>query len=230
MRQEQTKPDCYFLIVDQDHARQRLQMAVESLSFLRRYRDNLRSLERCPNIHRTLAEKAYEAEGHGRLLLRYGLEALNELKDSGALEHHFASVAQYVEQHQAIPFADACSGIKDIFRQELPTLDTQFIDELLAVAGGLRFEIAAQNTELSVTLLTEEEGQRDYVIATKRQPGDIARIGIQQFFSEPTGGLFSRSVGMFASEYRHESGKLSDTNIIRKRVDPYASIVGCPLG
>src|SRR6266568_3440288 len=85
---------CLAVVDDGWLNRERVQIVSYAACHLRDYRDALKAAEllrpehrrSCPALVRRMGERARQAEAVSRVLLKVGLECLNDLRDFGLLE------------------------------------------------------------------------------------------------------------------------------------------------
>jgi hypothetical protein len=203
--------DCFTAMTGLEPVLERLQWANSSLRGLVRYNDQRLRIERCPNSGGQLAERAYQAESDLRIVLKAGLDSLNELADSGKLRSIFSP--ESLQPKKPVAFLKAFEGIKQFFsdQKELSGFDTSFLDETAKVFK--MHEIAAEWTGTSLAIRFKDASGKVHThqMDGVPRPGDLGRIGAKQFFSTERGVVFTPMIAALGDEdCHHENQTLTD--------------------
>jgi hypothetical protein len=185
-------PDCLDALVSLDGAVDRLRIASVAASFLRSYRDRFHKLERCNGMGRQLAEGTFEAERHLRIILKVGLDSLNDLMDSGNLTASFRGLlsnqtANDVPQAYDRTFGEALKGAPKLLTEHFEGLDTSFFEDAMKIGSDQHLELHRDKESLQIHLKTADGRQDRVTIGVTPRPGNLGRISSRQFFGRGGG-------------------------------------------
>lgn len=207
----------------------RLQAALSCVDVLRDYQSFLdgvdRERERNPACHVApdlLAERAFEAEAAMRVLSSHGLDAMNELRDSGGL----ARVGAWVKSvdGKQLDFDEALRLCREL-QADGSGIDLSCLDVLpdLARQRGLKMVSRRGRIRLSGRGLQGEE--REIAIEMSPRHGSLGRIGRAAFFgARGASGPFATAIPVYSPETCHYREVVLD----RRRtsiVDAYAAVL-----
>jgi hypothetical protein len=216
--------DCFETMTDLTSARERLRIVDASLRSLRRYNEQRHRIERCPNSGRQLAERAYEAEKDLRIILKMGLDTLNELVDSGRLESAFHPEPSQVGKQ--VPFYEAFNGVKQFFsgHKDFADIDTTFLDDAMEIFR--EHDVTAEWTRSGLlTRFKDATGEiHAHQLDARAMPGDLGRISAREFFSAKSSvGLTPMLPALGDEDCHHEKQTLIHNT---ERLAAYDTLVG----
>jgi hypothetical protein len=216
--------DCFETMTDLNSARESLHIVDASMRSLRRYNDQRHRIERCSNSGRQLAERAYEAERDLRIILKVGLDTLNDLVDSGRLESTFHHEAPKLGKQ--VPFNEAFDGVKQFFsgHKDFADIDTSFLDDAMRIFRD--HDVTAEWTRSGLlTRFKDTTGEiHAHQLDAVASPGDMGRLSTREFFSAKSDVVFTPMIAALADEDCHHEKQI----LIRdpKRLAAYDTLVG----
>lgn len=229
--EEHEQKSCYEAIADLDVLRQRLQRTANTYKHIKNYQrfhdEIVRSLRDDPacaeRIRPHLAERAYEAEAHARVLCDDTLATLNELRDSGQLEPALQRAAQRMSRIQESP-VDALHAVRRGLREDWPELDTGFLDEAehLFKQQGIRIRrTKGRNPAASIEVGGEVH---DFTVSAAPRPGAPGGVTREEFFAGTNYGPLAPEVALLVPSDCHHRLTISPTRHDAP-IDAYTTLV-----
>jgi hypothetical protein len=216
---EDRQGQCLCALLSPEVALERLAVASTSLAYLANYRESLAQLERCDNMAGPLRDRAYEAERHVRILLKVGLDSLNDLTDSGMFGVAIQRCSEIVRESGALPIPEAFDALRSFFAQH--SVNTACIDEAAGLLAKHDIVISAEGDGLLVKISNGVQAG-EYVIEPRPHPGDLGRIGSKRFFCEGGSGFTMVSLDQ---DHRHRDEYVSASGRHVHRLDVYGETV-----
>lgn len=216
---------CLDVIRPPEERKRRAELARDLLTQLSRYRDFLQRLESgddCPGLRAQLVDRAFEAEGHARVLIAETLTALNDLRDAGLLHAGLKDFSQWVAREKNLNLAARLRAAQD--REGAAAFPPGALAELATNIERRNFDISYDEKEdalaLSGRALLDGTSRLTHVRLEPR-PGDIGRVGVNEFFGVAAGQAFHAAQPPFAPPGCHHREPVSSPEPVS--VDPYGS-------
>jgi hypothetical protein len=228
-----TDKDCFSLFTNFSDASERLKVTASSAAHLMEFRNKLEKLSKekmCskayPNMHRHMTDAAYEAEYHTRIISKYGLNAMNELRDSGMLNKTLDRIIKGSEiTKKSIP--DAISKAKKHLSKEFKDIDTSFLDEALSVYDQLDIELRVEKEKIFVEGRLGDGGKVRFPVSAGPKPGNKGRLSSSEFFTGLSSGEAIKVAGAYwVPENCHHRERAPFGNLMEKDLDIYGAYVG----
>lgn len=207
----------------------RLRAVLSCVGVLRDYQSFLDGVDRDIGQDRTchiapdmLAERAYEAEAAMRVLSRHGLDAMNELRDTGYL----ARVGEWARSidGQELDFGEALRLCRELETEE-PGIDLSCLEILPDLVRQRRLKAVSRRGRIRLTGKGMQGEEREVAIEMSPQNGSLGRIGRSEFFgARGASGPFATSIPVYSPETCHHR----ELVLGRHRtpiVDAYASVL-----
>ena len=229
---DSSKRSCYDIVVDPDDMARRLDAAVSRYSRLDVYRTFLRLITEheteqpgaCRGLSKLITERAYEAEAQYRLLVKDGINTLNELRDSGELPHALRRATNDSEGG-TLDFEKIATKAKSRLAKSHPNVPARLIDEMLSVVEERGISAKLKDDTLEVRSKDVEGRKQRISLMVVPQAGAPARISVAQFFGESAGdgGMLSSDAPTFVPEScHHRNAALSRPS---QKIDLYGSAI-----
>lgn len=188
-KEESSKPDCYRLVADLDTLRGRLERAAAAYTYIKGYqrfhdevRRSMRDDPRCAETLRPhLAERAFTAEAHTRLLCDDTLATLNELRDTGQLEKALGQAAVRFGRVHESP-GEALKAVQEGLGEAWPELDTSFLGEAEQIFERQKLKVRPAKGKNPAGSITVGERKYDFTVSATPKPGLPGRVSREEFF------------------------------------------------
>jgi hypothetical protein len=230
MRSDKPSP-CTELLGDPARAERRVADAFDAVAEFTAYRKLLWGVAQlspearaaCPGLGATIADRAFDAEVSGRVLIKHALDSLNELRDGGGLYETLGTVAQGLSAEGTSSVIeklrrDAASGGDHLGEQAAGLLD-----EAAKAIEAIGLGFSSQKGALLVHRKNGPQGEDQFRLATTRQLGQAGRVSSAEFFGGRN-GAFATSPALYAPKDCHHSPlRIKDAVA---DVDFYAAAVG----
>jgi hypothetical protein len=222
--------DCLDALVSLDGAIDRLRIASVGASFLRGYRDRFHRLERCNAMGRQLAESTFEAERHLRIILKVGLDSLNDLMDSGNLMASFrgllsSETPNNLAEGYERTFGEALKGAPKLLAGHFEGLDTSYFEDAMTIGSDLHLAVQGDKDTLQIHFKTADGRQDRVAIGVTPRPGSLGRISSRQFFGKGGGTCAAlRDSSLIQDDCHHRKQGLSLATSAHS-VDVYGGIL-----
>lgn len=207
----------------------RLHTALSCVDVLRDYQAFLdgvdRALDQDPSCHIApdmLAERAYEAEAAMRVLSRHGLDAMNELRDTGRL----ARVGEWVKSidGKQLDFEEALRLCREL-ESDGSGIDLSCLDVLPGLVRQRGLKATARRGRIRLTGRGIQGEEREVAIEMSPHNGSLGRIGRGEFFgARGASGPFATSIPVYSPETCHHRELALDRHRA-SIVDAYASVL-----
>jgi hypothetical protein len=187
------------LFTNLDAASSRLEAMTSSFTHLVEFREMLNTIAKdgnCrklyPNLRRHVADAAFDAERHSRLASKLGLDAMNELRDSGTLQQSLRRAIAEIEKSKdpSALIPDNINRAKEFFAKHYKQLDTAFFDEALSHYRQLEIQLGSHKNKIAVEAKLGDGRPVIFRIDPAGNPGASGRISSSEFF----GGLSAPEV------------------------------------
>lgn len=224
--------DCWTSLRDPDIDAGRLGTAVASFNALRSYRSLLANVEgmsdeqrtACAGIAETITDRAYNAEAAMRVLIASGLETTNELRDTGQL---YSAMQAFAKDGSSLDHKQLAARLDEV-KQSLDGKRAEQLTDIFDEAEKLirKTKLSCEFSDQRIVLSRAGvEGKRDeFGIALSRQPGQIGRVSVDDFFSPDTTRVHVAPGRLFVPRDCHH--RPFDMEVSKlPPLDPYAGIV-----
>lgn len=207
----------------------RLQTVLSCVDVLRDYQSFLaavdRDLDQDPSCHIApdmLADRAYKAEAAMRVLSRHGLDAMNELRDTGRL----ARVGEWARSidGQQLDFDEALRLCREL-DTDSAGIDLSCLDVLPDLARQRGLKAIAKRGRIRLTGRGIQGEEREIAIEMSPHNGSMGRIGRGEFFgARGAAGPFATSIPVYSPDTCHHRERVLDRHRA-SIVDAYASVL-----
>jgi hypothetical protein len=230
MRPEKESP-CAALLGDPARAERRAADAVDAVAEFTEYRKLLTGLTQlspeqraaCTGLGAAVADRAFDAEVRGRVLIKHALDSLNELRDGGVLYETLASVGKDLS-------GEGTPAVLDKVRRGAAAAGERFgeqtaglLEEAAKAADALGLGFSTQKDVLLVHRKNGPHGEDHFRLATTRQLGQAGRVSSAEFFGGRN-GAFAAAPGLYAPRDCHHSPIRGTASVAD--ADFYAAAVG----
>ena len=230
MKEEQTtKP-----LSNTEHSRRRMASAFSSLEQLNEYyefflsaREKIMKQRKAENkLSKLVAERAFEAECHFRLLLSLGIESLNEVRYSGMLEASIRKAVELFPSKQGLSdFNEMQKEAFDKIKRYCPDADISMLDKGVKLLMPQLIDIKSDGKALHIKK-SSGEGQYTLILEPKPRPGHIGRVDVDEFFgSGPAQTSIMSTFATMAEDTCHHKQWEMRAERVAGVVDVYGSAI-----
>jgi hypothetical protein len=183
------------------------------------------------NLTKQVVERSFDAERHLRVLLKEGLDTLNELVDSGGMESAIKTGTAFFEQGRTFAevLGEGFELAQEALKQRYPEQEFGFLDEGMQRLREHKVSISSERGRLLVQMTPADGRERRFFIDPQPQPGQLGRISSSAFFNPRiAGGIYSNVPPIFVPEGCHHHNQvvaLAET-ATPGTLDVYGSLVG----
>jgi hypothetical protein len=170
------------LLADMNGAKERLVLAANCISELRRYRDTVNKLEQCSSMEGQIAEQALGAEQHSRILIKVALDCLNDLMDSGSIDAALVSAAKRSDFDGTSSITKSLDAFSKFLTENFKDQDFSFFSELKAIFDQHKTNLKTDHGGLMVSCITPDGRRHSHRIEPSRR-GDLGRMSAWDVFS-----------------------------------------------
>jgi len=189
----------------------RLHAVVACVNVLRDYQDFLARVDseiesdgRCCAPREALADRAYEAETAMRVLTRHGLDAMNELRDTGRLGRDANAWLKSHDDHKELDLAEALKACQEDARQVSDGIDLSFLEAGPAVLAERGLAAVVRRGRIELSGRSVDGGLRKVTIQFEPSHGSIARISTSHFFASDRGAArWATAIPVYSPETCH---------------------------
>ena len=223
---------CLGRFASQEELGRRARVAAETLSRLEEYRGFLGDLEKtdsCPGLTNQLADRAFDAERHFRVLLAEGVRSVNDLRDSGLLYPLLAEFGDAAREKGGEGLRERMAAAKKEFSAAFPDISTRYFDEAVEMLAHRKIEVTrdlrADVLRIKAPNLAGGEAT-EMKVRLKPQAGDLGRISVAEFFGAGGQvGLQAHASVMLPFDCHHRPAGSRIFEKVRS-VDPYNALLG----
>ena len=140
-----------------------------------------------------LAERAAEAELHGRVVLSAGMDALNELHDLGLLND--APTDQDLEAFNKMKLTEAMDEVAEVFRERMPAQRWDWLKTASRLLEDVEVRVEADDGRLRG--IVTHSGQSTVFFFDPETPA--TRVSTEAFFSAGPNRVYAPTSSVFAS-------------------------------
>src|SRR5687768_10059172 len=184
--------------------RVRLQASLACVAVLRSYRTLVAKVDsevaKDPSCHppaEAFTERAREAELAMRVLVRHGLEALNEARDTGTLEQTIRGWAGDSKDGDEL-------GIRDVLRsagKSIEGIDQEFWDEALGGMDEADLHAFAKRGRIRFSAKGFDGRKHEILMDFAPRTGSMARVSVSEFFGVDRGiSQYATAVPVYSPE------------------------------
>jgi len=178
------------ILFDSDIIEERLRIMVNNYQRLKSYSERYHQLkEEAANgnfpksISVQVAEKAIDAERCARILLKEGLDTLNEWVDSGLMASSIRQATEAFSSGNILEKAEEeLEFTKETLKERYPDIDWGFLDEGLQLLKQHQTQIKVNEGKLFVSIKGSDGQSREFLIEPEPRPGQTGRISSREFF------------------------------------------------
>jgi hypothetical protein len=224
---------CRKVLHDPAHAESRLDDSLKALAGLNSYAKVLQAINgldtktrsSCPELGLAIADRAYDAEIDGRILVKHALDSLNDLRDSGELYGLLDQVREDFSKNDDQYFMDILDREGKKAREKLGDGSVDIFREAVNSVKKLELKFSSKDDRIVVSR-RNASGEADKVeIATTRQAGQMGRVSSGEFFGGRDGKAFISPNRIFVPiDCHHRPARVGETH--RLPLDIYAGAVG----
>lgn len=233
-KHSKTEFNCGNLLHNKDRAKKRFLESMRLCGELRQYRSLLEKVaaleekECSPELRFAVTDRAFEAEQHGRTLVKLALDCLNECRDTGKLYDLVKKGGLCLSNKRSIrKFLKDLKGEGKRAREEFGTPAGVIFAEAVELMESSDLEIRFSEKADRVIIGRRIPGLEDAEnlhLAAKRQPGQMGRVSTDEFFNGRNDRMFVSSGQLFLPRDCHYQPK--ERLAGKKPVDVYAGVVG----
>lgn len=189
---------CGGLLHDKVRVQRRLVDALGAVSGLKGYRQLLSDIQgldsekkaSCPDLGRAVADRAFDVEAGGRVLIKHALDSINDLRDTGELYMLMENAAQELSDLDGKDLVKRLEKEGKRARESMGDAAGDMFVEAVNALKDQELGFSLKNGNLVVRRRIGE-GQSDKVtIAVTRQPGQMGRVSSDAFFGGRNGRDF----------------------------------------
>jgi hypothetical protein len=223
--------ECLKLVADFENALDRLDVASGAAAHMKDFQRMLDSIAggkapECRNMREQAAEMAFDAERQTRVMGRLGLDAMNELRDSGMLEQALTRAAKEVSRtHGKEVLPAAIKRAKKALAEQAPGMDTTFLDEAARLLERHEVSVRSERQGLRVELAMGDGTKMSYRIDPVSRPGSVGRVGSRELFAVDQTTL-KAPVATFRPEDCHHRNQVVAQAHEAMAIDHYGLFVG----
>jgi hypothetical protein len=222
------------LLISQQEREERLRLVINSASRLRSYREllvRIDDLERendgpRNDLRAQLPSKAFDAELRTRLICKEALDALNELRDSGALGAILHGLSlEYRDGAQTEEILRRLENARQELNERFPDVDARFFDDAANVCERFSLTLEGRQEQLLARMEGPDGNTESLLIDTFSKPGDQGRVSPEEFFGADQIASASANVPTFVTGNVHHERDLVNSAGEESRLDVYGSAV-----
>jgi len=198
---------CFELAADPSALKERLRAALGSYAGLEAYRSLLEradtqrpDISACTGLQRLLADRAYDAETNMRRLVKYGLDTLNELRDTGQLP---TLLNEFQDLGSAGLLERKLSQAKDLVTKAYPGVPTSYLDEAFKFVKQQEVRIHTKDENIVFSMKAPDGSNPHVAISPGGMPGAPARVDVADFFGARPDAIIGSGSSVFAPNNCH---------------------------
>jgi hypothetical protein len=222
--------DCFDVLVNLDAAEERVQTAMAAYSRYASYwtlhnkvrEQDPKELESCPELLRQVAERAVDGERDLRILLKEGIDAVNEVADSGRLESVIEKANDFFTKHSLADLENGLRAAQKGLAKRYPAADLSFLDSAFDLLKKNVESLQVEKGNITVTYKAGDKKTERVVIEAKPRPGQVGRFSARDFFGRP----ITASVPVYVPADCHHRTQTATDNDLGKILDVYGSLLG----